>query len=83
MSKPTEHQAAPVHFMQKERLRAEAAVDPAPPLRRLTAMRLERAVAGGMDFRSEPFEVTDFALYESRLSPKGSHYDELARYPLG
>lgn len=47
------------------------------------AMRLERAVAGGMDFRSEPFDVTEFAVYESRLSPKGSHYDELARYPLG
>ena len=31
MSKPTEHQAAPVHFMQKERLRAEAAIEPEAP----------------------------------------------------
>ena len=30
MSKPDELQAAPVHFMQKERLRAEAAIEPAP-----------------------------------------------------
>jgi len=30
MSQPTEQQAAPVHFMQKERLRAEAAVEPNP-----------------------------------------------------
>ena len=30
MSKPQDHQAAPVHFMQKERLRAEAAIDPDP-----------------------------------------------------
>ena len=26
MNKPNEHQTAPVHFMQKERLRAEAAI---------------------------------------------------------
>ena len=30
MSKPQDSQAAPVHFMQKERLRAEAAIDPDP-----------------------------------------------------
>jgi chlorophyllide a reductase subunit X len=30
MSKPDELQAAPVHFMQKERLRAEAAIEPEP-----------------------------------------------------
>ncbi len=30
MSQPTGHQAAPVHFMQKERLRAEAAIEPDP-----------------------------------------------------
>lgn len=46
------------------------------------AMRLERAIAGGMDFRTDAFEVTEFVLYESRLSPKGSRYDDLARYPL-
>lgn len=45
-------------------------------------IRLERAIAGGMDFRSDPFEVTDFRLYQSRLTAKGSVYDELARYDL-
>ena len=45
-------------------------------------MRLERAIAGGMDFRSPAFEVEEVILYESRLSPKGNRYDELARYPL-
>lgn len=45
-------------------------------------MRLERAIAGGMDFRSPAFEVAEVILFESRLSPKGNRYDELARYPL-
>lgn len=45
-------------------------------------MRLERAVAGGMDFRSPAFEVEEVILYQSRLSPKGNRYDELATYPL-
>ncbi|MEA3067111.1 MAG: 2,3-cyclic 3-phosphodiesterase [Sphingomonadales bacterium] len=32
---------------------------------------------------SEPFDVTDFTLFESRLSRHGAHYDEVASYPLG
>jgi 2'-5' RNA ligase len=32
---------------------------------------------------SEPFEVDDFILFESRLSRHGAQYDEVARYPLG
>lgn len=46
------------------------------------AMRLERAIAGGMDFRTQPFAVNDFRLYQSHLTAKGSRYDELARYDL-
>ena len=32
---------------------------------------------------SEPFAVTDFKLFESRLSRHGAHYEEIATYPLG
>lgn len=53
---------------------------PPPPIEE--TMRLERAIAGGMDFRSQSFEVTEFVLYESHPSPKGSRYAELIRYPL-
>lgn len=31
---------------------------------------------------SEPFEVTEFILFESRLSRHGAHYEEVATYPL-
>ena len=33
--------------------------------------------------KSEPFEVTEFILFESRLSRHGAHYEEVARYELG
>ena len=32
---------------------------------------------------SDPFAVTEFRLFESRLSKHGAHYEEIARYPLG
>jgi RNA 2',3'-cyclic 3'-phosphodiesterase len=32
---------------------------------------------------SEPFEATEFILFESRLSRHGAHYEEVARYPFG
>lgn len=51
---------------------------PAPP----DAMRLERAVAMGAGFRTEPWEVTALTLWRSHLTGKGSHYEVLARYPL-
>jgi len=51
---------------------------PPPP----DAMRLERAVAMGQGFRSDPWEVTELTLWQSHLSAKGSHYQVLARYPL-
>ena len=38
---------------------------------------LRRAIA------SEPFAVEAFALFESRLSRHGAHYEEVANYPLG
>jgi len=31
---------------------------------------------------SEPFEVTQFILFESRLSRHGAHYEDVAAYPL-
>jgi 2'-5' RNA ligase len=31
---------------------------------------------------SEPFEVAEFILFESRLSRHGAHYEEVASYPL-
>lgn len=51
---------------------------PAPP----DAMRLERAIAMGQGFRSEPWEVTELTLWRSRLTGKAPRYDVLARYPL-
>ena len=32
---------------------------------------------------SDPFEVGEFILFESRLSRHGAHYEEIAAYPLG
>ena len=34
------------------------------------------------DLRSEPFCVSEFILFESRLSRHGSHYEEIAAFPL-
>ena len=34
-------------------------------------------------FGSEPFEVTKFILFESRLSRHGAHYEQVMEYPLG
>jgi 2'-5' RNA ligase len=31
--------------------------------------------------RSDPWQVEDFILYESRLGRDGAHYEEVARYP--
>lgn len=44
--------------------------------------RLERAVAMGAGFRTDPWEVTELTLWRSHLTGKGSHYEVLARYPL-
>jgi len=46
------------------------------------AARLERAVAMGAGFEAGPWPVEELVLWQSRLSPKGSHHAVLARYPL-
>ena len=45
-------------------------------------IKLERGIAQGMGFRTEPFAVTDFRLYRSHPTSHGSVYEELVRYPL-
>jgi RNA 2',3'-cyclic 3'-phosphodiesterase len=52
---------------------------PPPPA---DAMRLERAIAMGQGFRTEPWDVTELTLWRSHLTGKGSHYEVLVRYPL-
>jgi 2'-5' RNA ligase len=48
--------------------------------------RRSREVAEFLERRrglvSDPFDVEDFILFESRLSKHGAHYEEVARYPL-
>jgi len=48
--------------------------------------RRTRELAGFLErtrgLASEPFEVERFALFESRLSRHGAHYEEVASYPL-
>lgn len=48
--------------------------------------RRSREVADFLDRRRglscEPFEVTEFILFESRLSRHGAHYEPVERYPL-
>lgn len=51
---------------------------PPPP----DAMRLERAIAMGQGFRTDPWEVTNLTLWRSHLTGKAPHYEVLARYPL-
>lgn len=45
------------------------------------ALRLERAIAT-TPFRAGPWDVRELTLWQSHLSPKGAHYEVLARYPL-
>ena len=51
---------------------------PPPP----DAMRLERAIAMGQGFRTDPWEATELTLWRSHLTGKAPHYEVLARYPL-
>jgi RNA 2',3'-cyclic 3'-phosphodiesterase len=53
-----------------------------PPPDLADTARLERAVASGAGFRTEPWEVTELTLWRSHLTGKGSHYEVLARYSL-
>lgn len=52
---------------------------PPPPA---DALRLERAVALGASFRTDPWQVTELTLWRSHQTGKGSQYEVLARYPL-
>lgn len=52
---------------------------PPPPA---DALRLERAVAMGGSFRTDPWEVTELTMWRSHLTTKGAHYEVLAQYPL-
>ena len=48
--------------------------------------RRSRELADVLDrnrgLKSDPFDVTAFKLFESRLSRHGAHYEEVASYPL-
>jgi 2'-5' RNA ligase len=44
--------------------------------------RLHAFVLRGAAFRAGPFDAERFVLYRSRLGRDGSHYEELADYPL-
>ncbi|MFM7333148.1 MAG: RNA 2',3'-cyclic phosphodiesterase [Tabrizicola sp.] len=44
--------------------------------------RLERAVALGTSFRTDPWEVTELTLWRSHLTSRGPQYEVLVRYPL-
>lgn len=52
-----------------------------PPLKGPAAAPLERQVAE-TPFAAGPWQVRDMVLWQSHLGPKGSRYQELARYPL-
>jgi RNA 2',3'-cyclic 3'-phosphodiesterase len=53
-----------------------------PPPDLADRLRLERAVATGSGFRSEPWEVTELTLWRSHLTSHGPQYEVLATYPL-
>jgi RNA 2',3'-cyclic 3'-phosphodiesterase len=53
-----------------------------PPPNPDDTARLERAVAMGSGFRSDPWEVTELTLWRSHLLAAGSRYEVLATYPL-
>lgn len=53
-----------------------------PPPNPIDTARLERAIALGSAFRTDPWEVTELTLWRSHLTGKGPQYEVLARYPL-
>jgi 2'-5' RNA ligase len=53
-----------------------------PPPAFAETARLERAVATGAAFRTDPWQVRDLVLWQSHLTGKGPHYEIIARYPL-
>jgi RNA 2',3'-cyclic 3'-phosphodiesterase len=53
---------------------------PPPPF--AETARLERAIAMGAGFRTDPWQVDALCLWQSHLIGKGPRYDLLMRYPL-
>jgi 2'-5' RNA ligase len=53
-----------------------------PPPDPVGTARLERAVAMGAGFGTEPWQVTELTLWRSHPTGRGSQYEVLARYPL-
>lgn len=53
-----------------------------PAMRPEDAARLELAVINGAGFRAGPWNVAEFVLYQSTLTPDGPRYDALMRYGL-
>ena len=51
-----------------------------PPL--AETARLERAIAMGTGFCTEPWQVTELTLWRSHLTGKKAHCEVLTRYPL-
>lgn len=46
------------------------------------ALKLERAVVGELGFRAGPWVADRVVMFRSHLTKAGSHYEELAEYPL-
>jgi len=46
------------------------------------APRLDRFLELSSSLRSDPWEVSEFILYESRLGHEGAHYEPTCSYPL-
>jgi 2'-5' RNA ligase len=44
---------------------------------------VQRFLEQHCDLSSKPFKITEFILFESRLSRHGAHYEEVAAYALG
>jgi 2'-5' RNA ligase len=53
-----------------------------PPPAFPESARLERAVAMGAGFRTDPWQVEEMILWRSHRTGTGPHYEVLARYPL-
>ena len=53
---------------------------PPPPF--AETARLERAIAMGAGFRTDPWQVEELVLWQSNRTGRGPHYEALARYPL-
>ncbi len=53
-----------------------------PPPAFAETARLERAIALGAGFRSDPWQVTELTLWHSHRTGRAPYYEPIARYPL-